>query len=70
MIDHFEKIRKISFIPGERKMWPGIYMTSFLSITDEGTEGVWRDWYSGVNIEADSYDFIQGGMKLGKYFWY
>ena len=66
MIDHLKKIREMSFIPGTQKMWPGIYMTSFLSITDEGSEGVWRDWYSGVNIEADSYDFIQGGMKLGK----
>ena len=48
-------------------MWPGIFMTSFLSITDERTEGVWRDWYSGEKVEADSLDFIYGGTKLGKY---
>ena len=66
MIDHLEKIRDMSFIPGTQKMWPGIYMTSFLSITDEGTEGVWRDWYSGENIDADSFEFIQGGNKLGE----
>ena len=66
MISHFYKIRNTSFIPGTQKMWPGVFMTSFISITDEGTEGIWRDWYTGQNLEADGYDFLSGSMKLGK----
>ena len=66
MINHFDKIRKTSFIPETQKMWPGVFMTSFISISDEGTEGIWRDWYTGKKIEADGYDFLSGSLKLGK----
>ena len=65
MIEHWKKIREISFIPGSQKMWPGIFMTSFISITDEGTEGAWRDWYTGEKI-ADDGLWLAGGMKYGK----
>ena len=68
MMNHFENIREISFIPGTQKMWPGIFMTSFISITDEGTPGVWRDWYTGENIAADGYEWISGGIEQGKKF--
>ena len=65
MIEHWKKIREISFIPGSQKMWPGIFMTSFISITDEGTEGAWRDWYTGEMIADDGF-WLAGGMKYGK----
>ena len=66
MVDHYEKIRKTSFIPGSQKMWPGVFMTSFISITDEDREGVWRDWYTGEYVEDDVYTYLSGNMNLGK----